>query len=139
LTYNGQRASWFWGSQILGRLHAGTNSKGYRCGNRYDLQAWAGRDWLPWFGSSFRLHWQQWFNINGEDAAQASRRDPTMDPTRQAGRRLDTLFGIDFFAYGGRFKGVRLAVEAGLPAYQSLDGPQPRTSWLVSTGIEYAF
>jgi len=139
MTYNGHLEGWFWGGQVLGRLHAGTNSKGYRRGNRYELQAWAGRDWLPWFGSSFRLHWQHGFNLNGEDTAQAARTDPTMDPNRQAGQRLDALFGVDFFAYGGRFEGVRLAIEGGLPAYQRLEGPQPRTSWILSTGIEYAF
>ena len=64
---------------------------------------------------------------------------PLANPNLQAFRRLDALFGFDFYVTGGRFEGVRLSVEAGLPAYQSVDGPQFRNRWSLTAGLQYAF
>ena len=36
-------------------------------------------------------------------------------------------------------KGLRLAIEGGVPAYQNLDGPQLGTNWILTTGIQYSF
>ena len=138
-TYNGLYRRTTWGAQVLGVLQAGTNSEGYKVGNRYSFSGWVGRRWKPWLRTSFRVHWQQWFDATGADDQLDPLLSPLADPTLQAGERLDALFAVDFYVGGGRFKGMRISVEAGLPAFQDLDGPQLRTEWLLTTGVQYAF
>lgn len=137
-TYNGEWRGTYWGGQLIGVLHAGTNSIGYRLGNAYSVTGWAGHRWADWFATAFRLNWQQWFNPEGVDPLLMPTRSPAENAALQGGRRLDALFGIDFFLSGG-LEGTRLSVEAGLPAYQSLDGPQLRTQWILTAGLQYAF
>ncbi|MAI78477.1 MAG: hypothetical protein CL917_06035 [Deltaproteobacteria bacterium] len=139
VTYNGYWKGFQWGAQLLGTLHAGTNSQQYTMGNEYSMTGWLGRKWTRWFGTGFRLVWQQVFNPEGEDVRLLPPESPLSDSRLQASRRLDALFGIDFYLTGGRLKGLRLSVEAGLPAFQSLDGPQLRNRWGVTAGLQYAF
>lgn len=138
-TYSGFYRSTYWGGRIDGTLHAGTNANNYKLGNYYEVTGWAGQRWLPWLATSFRLSWQQRFNVNGEDPLLDPTLSPANDPRQQAARRVDALFGLDFYIDGGRLTGSRISIEAGLPAYQSLDGPQLRTQWLVDVGFRYAF
>ena len=138
-TYNGYWRGMNWGAQILGVLHAGTNSENYTKGNEYSITGWVGRKWSRWFGTAFRLAWQQAFNPEGFDDRMLTTDSPLANPNLQAFRRLDALFGFDFYVTGGRFEGVRLSVEAGLPAYQSVDGPQFRNRWSLTAGLQYAF
>jgi len=138
-TYNGYWRGMNWGAQILGVLHAGTNSQDYTKGNEYAVTGWAGRKWTRWFGTAFRLAWRQTFNPEGFDKRMWTTASPLADPQLQAFRRLDALFGFDFYVTGGRFEGVRLSVEAGLPAFQSVDGPQLRNRWSLTAGLQYAF
>ena len=138
-TYNGLYEKTFWGGQLLGALQAGSNSEGYKLGNQYSLTGWVGRRWKSWLRTSFRMQWQQWFNPTGEDDKMNPALSPLANPAFQAGRRLDALFGVDFYVEKGRLRGSRISIEAGLPAFQDLEGPQLRTSWLLTTGIQYAF
>jgi len=137
-TYNGLYRSTFWGGQILGVLQAGSNSEGYKAGNEYTISTWVGRRWTQWFRTSFRLKWQQWFDPTGADDQLNPALSPLADPSMQAGRRLDALFGMDFYVLGSRLKGSRISVEAGLPAFQDLSGPQLRTDWLLTVGFQFA-
>lgn len=147
-TYNGFLSGYTWGTQVTGVLHAGTNGAGYTLGNRYDVTGWYGRRWYDWLNTAFRLDWQQWSDPTGEDSlvallAASGTSDAVNSPAYvadlQGGRRLDALFSLDFYIGGGMLEGTRLAIEGGLPIYQSLDGPQLRAQWLLSAGLQYAF
>jgi hypothetical protein len=138
-TYNGLYQKTFWGGQILGILQAGTNSEGYKPGNEYSLTGWVGRRWKPWLRTSFRMKWQQWFNPTGADDQMNPALSPLANPGFQAGQRVDALFGVDFYVQEGRLRGSRISIEAGLPAFQDLEGPQLRTDWLLTAGLQYAF
>ena len=138
-TYNGLYQKTFWGGQILGVLQAGTNSEGYKPGNEYSLTGWVGRRWKPWLRTSFRMKWQQWFNPTGADDQMNPALSPLANPGFQAGQRVDALFGVDFYVQEGRLRGSRISIEAGLPAFQDLEGPQLRTDWLLTAGLQYAF
>ncbi|HIG01781.1 MAG TPA: transporter [Myxococcales bacterium] len=138
-TYNGLYKKTFWGGQILGVLQAGTNSEGYKPGNEYSLTGWVGRRWKPWLRTSFRMKWQQWFNPTGVDDQMNPALSPLANPGFQAGQRVDALFGVDFYVQEGRLRGSRISIEAGLPAFQDLEGPQLRTDWLLTAGLQYAF
>jgi hypothetical protein len=64
---------------------------------------------------------------------------PTADPSRRGGDRVDVLVGVNLYARSGFIKGQRLAVEAGMPVYQSLDGPQLQTDFTLTVGWQYAW
>lgn len=138
-SYNGHWKRNYWGVQLEGLLHAGTNDLGYKQGNWYRTTGWLGRRWLPWIGTSFRVDWKQWFNPQGSDPLLDPSVSPANDPFKQAGRRLDALFGLDLYIDGGLLEGTRLSAEAGLPAYQNLDGPQLATQWIITAGIQHVF
>ena len=57
----------------------------------------------------------------------------------QAGERLDTLIGVDFFINDSWLKGTRISIEGGLPAIQKLEGPQLGAGWVLTAGLQYAF
>jgi hypothetical protein len=143
-TYSGHRGRVSWGSQASAIIRLGENDRDYRFGHQYQITGWGTVRFIDAVGASFRLAWNQNFDIDGADPALNPMMVPTADPKLRAGRRLDALFGLDFTpgALGDRFdvvEGVRIAIEGGLPAYQNLDGPQLGESWQITTGIQYAF
>ncbi len=143
-TYTGHRADWTWGGQASAVIRLGENDRDYRLGHRYEITGWGAYHIIDPVSVSFRLAWHQNFDIEGADPDLNPMMVPTADPSLRAGRRLDALFGIDLLPadLGDAFdvmKGLRLALEGGLPAYQSLDGPQLGVSWQIMTGIQYAF
>ena len=64
---------------------------------------------------------------------------PTADPTKRGGERLDLLFGMNLFSLSGPLAGHRITLEAGVPIYQRLDGPQLETDWLLTVGWDMTF
>ena len=92
-----------------------------------------------WLSLSGRVDAQRWANVDGRDQTLDPTDEPTKDVSAQGGRRVDLLLGLNVYVPGGIFKGQRLAVEAGAPVYQSLNGPQLQTDWLVRVGWQWAF
>lgn len=138
-TYLGQVMRWGWGANGQGTVRLGENENDYRLGSEYELSAWGARKLTDWTSGSLRLRWKQWFNIHGRDPALNPNMVPTADPNLRAGRRLDLLFGANVFAPDGPLEGFRAQVEAGLPVYQWLKGPQLETDALVSVNLEWTF
>lgn len=136
-TYLGQIENWTWGTHASGKIHSGKNKHDYRLGDRYEITTWAARQTTNWSSVSLRLKWNQWLNIKGADPALMPTMVPTADPDLRAGRRLDLLFGVNAFAGEGQYEGLRIGLEAGLPVYQSLDGPQLETDWIVGLSIDW--
>jgi hypothetical protein len=139
VTYLGQTESWAWGAEFVPTVRLGRNPHHYTLGNRYRLSAWLGWKWTEWLGLSARLDGQLWENISGADRTLDTTDEPTKDPKAQGGRRLDALLGVNIYIPDGMLKGARLAVEAGAPLYQSLNGPQLQTDWIVHVGVQWAF
>jgi hypothetical protein len=139
LTYLGESKKWAWGGQFLTALRFGRNGNGYRVGNEYGLMGWVGYAVTDWFAPSLRINGRIWGTVHGADPEIDAAFDPEGDPHRQGGRRVDLLMGSNFFVPKGILKGTRLMIEAGLPIYENLDGPQLSTSWLFSAGLTYSF
>lgn len=141
LTYAGHTGIYAWGAQGRGEVRLNENHANYRLGNEYALTAWGSVDLLESMSASLRLEWGQVLNIRGRD--ESPRINPIMIPTADSGRRaaarLDLLAGVNFAAPKGFLEGFRIAIEAGLPVYQRLDGPGLETDWLLTTGVQYAF
>jgi len=145
-TYNGNLDPFSWGAQGMGRIQLGTNDEGYRLGNEYMLTGWGAAKLFDWLSAGARLQWRQWFNITGNDGRLGApmgilAKDfiPTADPDLRAGRTLELGPSVNFVIPSGPGKGVRLGVEALLPLYRHLDGPQLETDWTLIAGIQYAF
>ncbi len=134
LTYRGQSEFWTWGVQATGTIRTGRNTYGYELGDVVDLTPWLSRRFTERWSGSARLDEQIWTHIRGAD----HRLDPALTevnrPDLQGGRRLDLLFGLNYYLPDGRFPGQRFSIETGVPIYQSLHGPQLRARWLLTVG-----
>jgi hypothetical protein len=139
LTYLGHSEQFAWGAQALGRFRTGENSRDYRLGHAYRLDAWAYYKLREWIGPSMRLQWRQWGNIRGSDHSLDPMHNAAFDPQLQKGRRLDLLGGLHAYAHRGPLKGLRLSAEAGVPIYQNIAGPNLELDWIVNVGVSYVY
>ncbi len=98
--------------------------------------AWAPRDWVsPTLGLDAEI----WGDIEGADPALNPMMVPTADPAMRGGRRIDLKPGLTLYAPRGRLEGHRLGVEAILPVFQSLHGPQLKTAWALRVGWSWTY
>lgn len=139
LTYLGQTEQMAWGAEFIPTLRVGQNSNDYRLGNRYRLSGWGAWKLTPSASVSGRVDAHTWGDIRGRDPALDATDEPTKDVSVQGGRRIDLLLGLNAYFGSGSLRGLRLAIEAGAPVYQSLNGPQLQTSWLLRAGLQWAF
>lgn len=139
LTYLGDSGPWSWGAQTIETIRLGRNKQGYRFGNEYRLSTWLSYGVTDWFAPSIRLDGRLWEDIIGSDPRLVGNPTPEGRPDLRAGRRVDLLFGVNFYAPEGFLKGSRLMMEGGFPVYQHLNGPQLGTAWMFSLGLSYAF
>ncbi len=139
LTYLGDANKFSYGAQAIATVRLGRNDSGYRFGNQYRLTTWGAYALTDWLAPYLRLDGRWWENVTGADPLLATNPTAEGKPDRQAGRRVDLLFGLGLYAPKGSLKGARLSVEGGFPLYEHLTGPQLGTSWLLTMGVSYAF
>jgi hypothetical protein len=137
-TYSGRYQAVGWGLQGLAVLRAGTNEFDYILGNAYEFSAWSGYAWSEWLSSSFLLRWRQRFEASGADPAIDPTWSPMADLENHALQRLDAVFGVAIAPTGGPLDRTRWVLDVGLPAYQKLEGVQPRARWLLQFALEVA-
>ena len=63
---------------------------------------------------------------------------PTARTDLRAGRRLDTLIGVNIGPQSWGQEHI-FSIEFGVPAYQDLHGPQLQTDWLFTGGWRFNF
>ena len=139
LTYLGEANKISWGAQTLATVRLGRNENNYRFGNQYRVTTWGGYAVTDWLAPYLRLEGRWWENVTGADPQMNRAATAEANPDRQAGRRIDLLFGLGLFAPKGALKGTRLMIEGGFPVYEYLKGPQLGTSWILTAGASYAF
>jgi hypothetical protein len=138
LTYLGQITHLSWGVQGLGTFRMGTNSRDYRLGNTYMGTGWLAYKFIPEVSASLRGVVTRQQNIEGADPALDPTFVPTADPLLRAFTRAEVGMGLNTYIMSGFFKGLRLAVEALIPFYQNLDGPQLEMDWTMVAGGQYS-
>lgn len=138
IAYVAQKSLWAWGLQADGVVRTGENPSGYRLGNRYSFDGWAGYKMTDWVSSYVRFGGLFWNDIDGADIELNPRMVPTADPTLRGGKQLTFAFGFNFFQNSGSLAGHRLTLDAGFPR-QSLNGPQLGNDWQVSFGWQKTF
>jgi len=136
LSYEGNFWKYTWGGQARTLFRFAKNGSSYRPGNDYRVTGWLGRQWMDGVATSLRLEWQRWENVNGRDDTLDPTRSPLEDAMAQKGERLDLGFGLDLgIPY---LESQTLEVEATLPLWEWLDGPQPSFDWRVRAGVRWA-
>lgn len=139
VTYTGRAADWGWGAQYLAEVRLeGENSEGYAWGDKHSFTAWGSYQWAQWISTSARLLGTTQGSIDGIDPKIVAPVQ-TADPNYYGGDVISMLLGVNLIATEGTLKGQRLAIEAGLPVYQDLNGPQLETDWTITAGWQYAF
>ena len=137
--YLGESENWAWLTEVKGTVRLGKNSRDYSLGDRLHLNASLSRRLTRVTRLSARMEGFIWENIDGADPELNPAMVPTADPNRRGGKRVDFVLGLNLYGPEGRFKGNRLAIEAGLPVYQSLDGPQLENDWQLTAGWHWTF
>ena len=139
VTYLGEARSFAWMLQTHGALQAGSNRRGYSLGNQAIGTAWLAWALRDWVSPTLGLDAQIWGDIEGADPALNSMMVPTADPTLRGGRRVDLKPGLTLYAPTGKLEGHRLSLEAVLPVFQSLHGPQLKTAWSLVLGWSWTY
>jgi len=143
ITYLGQSGDWSWGGQGSAKIRLGENDNGYRLGNQFSITAWSARNLTKLISASVRLAGQATGNIEGNDSrfdgAVTARMVPTVFTNLRGGKRVDAGLGLNLYLQEGRLRGLRFAIEALVPIYQDLDGPQLETDLQLIAGTQYAF
>ena len=140
LTYVGNSSRLSWGAQALGTIRADKNEAGWAQGNRADVSSWIAFPWSDWVSTSARISYHYWGNYRGdENRFPPTTVIPTADPNRRAGHRIDLHPGVNFYVPLGPLRKHRFSIEAGIPVYQWLDGPQLRTQWQIMAGWQFTF
>ena len=139
IAFADHRGAWAWGSQLKAIIRLGNNDNGYRLGNEYSLTLWGARKINRYINASLRVDGKKWGNIHGEDPELNPMMVPTSRTDLRAGDRIDLQFGIDLIAPEGDLQGNRLAIEAGIPIYQNLDGPQLELDYRLTVGWQLLF
>ena len=130
---------WLLLAYSMGTIRLGENNNDYSLGNTLEIGGCASYEWANWLSTSVCLNGKSWANISGADPELVPTLVPTADPDRRGGSRIDTLFGIELYVPGGKWKGNRFGIEFGVPIYQNLQGPQLETDWIVTAGWQWVF
>ena len=138
ITYMGGASDTRWGAQLRGIIRMGSNDEGYSLGDELAATAWVSRQIEPWISVSGRVEAKTLGRIDGIDPNIAGPVQ-TANPANYGGDTVSLFAGVNMVGQKGAWRGHRLAIEAGAPVYQDLNGVQMQTDWSVSVGWQYAF
>ncbi|MEM6376042.1 MAG: transporter [Pseudomonadota bacterium] len=138
ITYAGQSGNIAWGAQARGIIRLGDNDEGYSLGNEAAVTGWVSYQPQPAISFSGRIEARSLGDIDGRDP-RIMGPVQTADPDNYGGQTITLFAGVNYVVQRGSLRGNRFAIEAGLPLYRDLNGPQLETDWTVTAGWQYAF
>ena len=140
LTYLGDSGKWAWGVQAMATLRIGRNSRDYRLGNQFQASGWVAYGLSEWLAPYVRIESRIAKNISGRDPAYGLvPKSGEASPDKQAGERVNLLFGVNLYAPKGSLKGNRITLEGGTAIYERLNGPQLGLDYALKAGWTYGF
>ncbi|TDX60768.1 outer membrane protein with beta-barrel domain [Methylosinus sp. sav-2] len=137
-TYRGKLDAWSWGLVYRGRAALGENQSGYLRGLSNEISAWGAYDIVQGLAATGRVAATVWDRIYGHDVLIWGAQQGTV-PDYQGGERVKLLGGFEYLLKSEGMKPVRIAVEAGAPVYQRLNGPQIGQQWELNTALNFGF
>lgn len=130
ITYTGGSGDFGWGGQYRAVVRMGRNDEGYSLGDAHRGTVWGSYRFAPWVSGSIRFAAQSLDSIDGIDSNIVGPVQ-TADPDNYGGTRADLGLGLNFVGTEGMLLGQRIGLEATVPVYQDLNGPQLETDWTV--------
>ncbi|MDB4626389.1 hypothetical protein OAE51_01670 [bacterium] len=98
---------------------------------------------LPYLQPSVKLLGVYWTRLHGQDddlvLPNGVYPAPVTNPSLFGGRKVDFLLGLRVPIKDGFLKGQQFEIEAGIPVYQDLNGPQPGENWRIATSWNFQF
>ncbi|MEQ1710567.1 MAG: alpha-amylase, partial [Hyphomicrobium sp.] len=129
LTYTGKSGPLSWGLAYRGRLPLETSDEGWKFGDMHELNGWLGYTVSPGITATGRVSGSTQGAIHGIDP-QIQGAVHTLDPDNYGGERVELLGGVEIHGMPLGLGATRLAIEAGVPVYQNLNGPQLGRDWM---------
>ena len=139
VAYLGQTLPWSWGLELNSTVRFGRNEHSYRLGNRYEPSMWVARRLTSLVSLSTGASGELWGNIHGSDSLLDPTDEPTKDPNRQGGKRLNTSVGVTVHPPSGFFKDQQFLFQGDAPVVQSLDGPQLKRRYMLHAAVQWGF
>jgi hypothetical protein len=136
-TYRGSHKRWSWGGQAIGRHPMSRNGVNYREGSRFWGTLWTGVRVFSGVSTSLRMEWRKQNNIEGFDRTLRPGFDPSENHKARGGERITVSPGLSLDI--PQLNGQRISIEAGIPVYQRLDGPQLKQNWTLKTAWQWVF
>lgn len=137
LTYIRKIDKLSWGAQYMGTFRIGDH-KGYSLGNLHEITSWLSYQPQPSLSLSTRIAYKHEDKIDGIDE-RISLPVQTADPDKYGGDTINLHLGVNLAGQAGILRGHRLALEAGIPLYRDLNGPQMETDYVVTIGWQFAW
>jgi hypothetical protein len=134
VTYGGVSGRYSWGVAYRGRWPLGFNPQGYRYGNLHDFHGWAGYALTPAITTTLRVTGTTRGHIEGHDP-QIDGKSQSANPYFYGGQRVEVFGGATIAGSLFGVNAATLAIEAGTPVYQNLNGPQLFRNWQVLTAL----
>ena len=129
LTYMGNSGRLGWGAQYKARIALeDENDEGYRWGNQHEVTAWLSYGLTEGLSGTARLAASTQDQIHGADPNIRGIFQGTY-PEFYGGDRIEAFLGLNGHMRLGDGTMARLGVEAGVPLYQDLNGPQLQRDW----------
>jgi len=138
ITYSRSYENFGWGGQLSSTLSLADNKEDYRFGNKLDVSAWASYRISSWLSTSIRPTLSTVGQIKGQDD-DIMLPVQTAHPAFQGGETISLALGMNVIGQTGFVKNQRVALEYGMPIYQNLNGPQMKTTSVLTLGWQYAF
>ena len=138
ITYTAGTGAVSWGVQAKATIRLGSNSADYSLGDRLEATSWVTYLLSDAVSASFRVKAATQGSIDGQNPAVVAPVQ-TAQTSFHGGERVDALGGLSYTFQSGGLKGHRLALEAGLPVYQDLNGPQLETDFTLTLGWSTSF
>ncbi len=136
ILYAGKIAPWSWGLSYRARLPVGLNKEGYMWGNYQEVNAWGGYTWFPGFTTSVRGSFNIQSPIVGADHMMLGKLQ-SANPNFYGGKRIEIFAGADIDGKLFGAPGFTIGVEAGVPLYQNLNGPQLSKNWQAGMALRW--
>lgn len=117
----------------------GDNSNGYHYGNSINTSIWFSYRWIKNFSTSFKINYNFFGKMEGEDNEMNKRMSPAMDSKNVGHQKVNTSFGFNYVNSNEFLKNHRLAFEFIIPVYQKVRGIQMADEYKIMLGWQYGF
>ena len=137
VTYLGMKDLWSWGALYRGRF-ALDSDQGYHWGDINELTGWLGYTFVPGVTATARIAGTVQGKIEGADPQIFGAMQGAY-PGWYGGERVDLFGGIEVAGHQFGLGHTKLAIEAGFPLYQNLNGPQIGENWQLNAALGILF